>query len=343
MGFLHELFRRQQAHTIPDARTSEAVARVLSMNPGLKYARHYEAKLTHAVTLSLRYADDLVASLPPPHDANADAWSRDPAIRAFFATRDDLAEAFSRSETLRAYFDRQTNLTEAYAVLGMAMTERHTLGVTMEGDSVRHDVPQTTLCFSDHRIRICGNSDASLRAEIAHRMIDQLALEGLAGLATRQRDLARQSRALIEQRVALLERQGTGLRAVVGAPFSTDSGTDSGTDLAELDRLQEQIDEHTKTLATLRVPGTQAELELECVCNVLSKPSDHLYVQSKRVRLDMMNVIQPGGGETDREIEFHFARIPGNPAIVRAFVLVRFPRRELLPRGLHIDAATRAI
>jgi hypothetical protein len=335
MGFLHGLFRRPQAHTIPDARTSEAVARVLSMNPGLKYARHYEAKLTHAVALSLRYADDLVASLPPPHDANADAWSRDPAIRAFFATRDDLAQAFSRSEILRAYFEQQANLTEAYAVLGMAMTERHTLGVTMEGDSVRHDVPQTTLCFSDHRISICSNSDASLRAEIARRMIDQLALEGLAGLATRQRDLARQSRALIEERVGLLERQGTGLRAVVGAPLSTD--------LTELDRLQEQIDEHARTLATLRVPGTQAELELECVCNVFSKPSDHLYVQSKRVRLDMMNVIQPGAGEKDREIEFHFARIPGNPAIVRAFVLVRFPRRELLPGGLHIDAATRAI
>jgi len=285
--------------------------------------------------MSLSYADDLVASLPPLHDANAQAWSSDPTIRAFFATRDDLAQAFSRSETLRAYFEGHANLTEAYAVLGMAMTERHILGVTMEGDSVRHDVPQTTLCFGDHRVRICSDSDASLRAEIARRMVDQLALEGLAGLAARQRDLVMQSRALIEERVALLERQGTGLRAVVGAPLNTES--------AELDRLQAQIDKNTQTLATLRVPGTLAELELESVCNVFSKPSDHLYVQSRRVRLDMMNVVRPEGGEAGQAIEFQFARIPGNPALVRAFVLVRFLRRELLPGGLNIDAAIRAI
>jgi hypothetical protein len=305
------------------------------MNPRLKYARHYEEKLTRAVTMSLRYADNLVASLPPLRDANSNAWSSDPAIRAFFATRDDLAQAFSRSETLRAYFDGHTNLTEAYAVLGMAMTERHILGVAMEGNAVRHDVPQTTLCFSDHRIRICSDSDASLRAEIARRMVDQLALEGLAGLTARQRDLVRQSRKLIKERVALLERRGTGLRAVVGAPLITES--------AEVDRLQAQIDKNTGTLATLRMPGTLAELELECVCNVFSTPSDHLYVQSRRVRLDMMNVVQPAGGEAGQEIEFHFARIPGNPAIVRAFVLVRFLRRELLPGGLNIDAAIRAI
>jgi hypothetical protein len=217
----------------------------------------------------------------------------------------------------------------------MAMTERHILGVTMEGNSVRHDVPQTTLCFSDHRIRICSDSEASLRAEIARRMIDQLALEGLAGLAVRRRDLVKQSRALIEERVALLERQGTGLRAVIGAPLNDES--------AELDRLQTQINENTQTLATLRVPGTQAELELECVCNVFSTPSDHLYVQRRLLRLDMMNVVQPEGGEAGQEIQFDFARIPGNPAIVRVFVLVRFPRRELLPGGLNIDAAMRAI
>jgi hypothetical protein len=217
----------------------------------------------------------------------------------------------------------------------MAMTERHILGVTMEGNSVRHDVPQTTLCFSDHRIRICSDSEASLRAEIARRMIDQLALEGLAGLAVRRRDLVKQSRALIEERVALLERQGTGLRAVIGAPLNDES--------AELDRLQTQINENTQTLATLRVPGTQAELELECVCNVFSTPSDHLYVQRRLLRLDMMNVVQPEGGEAGQKIQFDFARIPGNPAIVRVFVLVRFPRRELLPGGLNIDAAMRAI
>lgn len=58
------------------------------------------------------------------------------------------------------------------------MTERHVLGVAQEGNSTRHDVPQTTPYFGDHRVRICSDTEASLRAEIARRMVDQLALEG---------------------------------------------------------------------------------------------------------------------------------------------------------------------
>jgi hypothetical protein len=337
MGFLDGLFSRQRAHTGSDfaRRTGDAVTRVLAMNPRLKNARDYEKRLTRALTTALQYTDDLVASLPPIRDANADAWSSDLAIRAFFATRDDLLQAFSRSETLRAYFDSRGDLTDACAVLGMAMTERHVLGVALEGNSVRHDVPQTTLCFSDHRVKICSDSDRSLRAEIGRRMVDQLALEGLASLAANQRGLVKQSQSLLEERVALLEQQGTGMRAVVGAPLTTGSG--------ELDRIQTQMEENSQALARLRMPGQLGELELEYVCNVFSTPSDHLYVRSRRVRLDMMNVIRPEGGQAGHEIEFHSARIPGNPAVMRAFVLVRFPRRELLPFGLNIDAALRAI
>ncbi|RKR38617.1 hypothetical protein [Paraburkholderia sp. BL17N1] len=337
MGLLDRIFFRQRARTgsEEERRTSEAVGRVLAMNPRLRNARHYEERLTRVLKTSLNYTDSLVASLPRPRDANADAWSSDPMIRALFATPDDLAQAFSRSEELRAFFEENADSAEAYAVLGMAMNERHVLGVALEGDSIRRDVPQTTLCFSDHRVRICSGSEASLRGEIARRMVDQLALEGFASLAGNRRDLLRQSRALIEERVALLERQGTGMRAVVGAPSVTESD--------ELGRLQTLMQENSQALAKLRVPAQQSEIELECVCNVFSKPSDHFYVQSRHVRVDAMNVVHPEGSEAGQEIEFHFARIPGNPAVVRAFVLVRFPRRELLPGGLHIDAAMRAL
>jgi hypothetical protein len=48
-----------------------------------------------------------------------------------------------------------------------------------------------------------------------------------------------------------------------------------------------------------------------------------------------MNVIRSEGG---RKIDFHVARIPANPVRMRAFALVRFPRAQLLPVGLHFDA-----
>jgi hypothetical protein len=337
MRLLNKLFSRRRTRTDANRsdRISDAVARVLTMNPRLRNAHHHEERLAKSLVTALGYTDDLVEALPSVHDANAETWQSDPSIRAFFATPADLSLAFSRSETLRSWFERNADAIEAYAVLGMAMTERHILGVALEGDIIRHDVPQTTLCFSDHRVTICSDSDASLRAEIGRRLIDQLALEGFAGLAANRRDLASQSRTLIEKRVALLESQGVGLRAVVGAP--------SATDAEELARIQAEIETNSRALASLRVPGQSAELELEYVCSVLSKPSDHLYVHSRQVILDSMNVVQPEGSQAGKEIEFHYARIPGNPAVVRTFILVRFSRRELLAGGLHIDAATRAI
>ncbi|MEM5296236.1 hypothetical protein VSR82_18110 [Burkholderia sp. JPY481] len=337
MGLLASLFHpmRARAAHVESARAAEMIDRVIAMNPRLRLARHYRERLEKAVSVSLTYIDDLIGSLPAPHEANAAAWSTDPLIRVFFATPDDLVKAFSRSEELRTYFARNSLLTEAYATLGMAMFERHVLGVASEGGEVRHDVPQTTLCFSDHRVSVCGKSDADLREEIARRLVDQLALEGLARLAADRHALVAKGRELIEARVALLERRGVGMRSVVGGSQDADSD--------ELARLENQIAENTRNLAALRVPTELIDLQLDRVCEVFSTPAEHIYVEKRRLRLDLMNVIRNDDTEASREIELRLARIPGDPPRMRAFILVRFARDELLPAGLHVDAATRAI
>jgi hypothetical protein len=256
-------------------------------------------------------------------------------IRAFFATPEDLTKAFSRSETLREYFAQNPELTEVYVTLGMAMIERHVLGVALEGDSVRHDVPRTTLCFMDHRVSICGRSDPDLREEIVRRLIDQLTLEGLAKLAADRRDLVAKGRELLEARVTLLSRQGVGIRSLVG------EAPDAGSD--ELQQVQAQIEENARDLAALRVPTEAIELELERICDVFSSPADHIYMEKQSIRLDLMNVVRNDETEASRILEFRLARIPGDPPRMRAFAIMRFPRTGLLPAGLYIDAATRAI
>ena len=87
------------------------------------------------------------------------------------------------------------------------MTERHVLGIETDGDTVRHDVPQTTLWFSDHRVYVCGCTEDDLRDHIRRRLIDQLALEGLAKLAADRRELLAHGRTLLQARVALLARR----------------------------------------------------------------------------------------------------------------------------------------
>ncbi|TDN57816.1 hypothetical protein [Paraburkholderia sp. BL10I2N1] len=338
MGILDWLLHRGEERALQQEseRVMEAIERILAINPRLQMAQRYRERLAEAVTISVRYEDSLVGGLPAPHDASVSAWSSDPCIRAFFATSDDIPRAFSRSRELRAHFERYPDSAQAYAVLGMAMTERHVLGVALEGDTIRSDVAQTTLCFRDHRARICGRTEAELRQEIRRLLVDQLALEGLEMLDADRRELVAQGRELLRERLALLQSQG-------GVGVGSMVGEEPEDDAEELARVQARIEENASNLAALRVPTDLIELELERVCKVLSDPSTHLYVTKKRVRIDLMNVVQENVTQGGHEIEFDIARLPGNPPQMRAFALVRYPRAELLPAGLHIDAAMRAL
>jgi hypothetical protein len=337
MSILDWLWHHDEAQSTREQseRSNEALKRILEIIPRLRMARRYRERLAPAIAISLRYENTLVASLPAAHEASASAWSSDPYLRAFFATPQELIDAFSRSHELRAHFDQNPNSQEACVVLGMTMTECQVLGVALEGDTVRHDVSQTTLCFGNHRVRICGRTELDLHQEIGKRLMDQLALEGLTRLAADRRELVVQGRERLQARLALLEAEGAGVRSMVGA------GALAGAE--ELSRIQVAIDENARTLAALRAPTEVIELELERVCEVLSKPFSHVYLTKKRLRIDLMNVVQPGSAESGHEIEFSLARIPGHPPQTRAFTLVRIARTELLPPELHIDAVMLAL
>ncbi|WP_109481587.1 hypothetical protein [Paraburkholderia sp. C35] len=337
MGLLSRLFHRDRTAGPPmeTARIDEAIGRILAIHPRIAVASRYRQRLRRPIPVTLQYADELMASLPATLDASADAWAGNPSLRAFFATPDDIADTFGRSQEVRAFFDAHPDAVDLHGTLGMALTERHVLGVALDGDTLHHDVAQTTLSFSDHRVRICGRTEASLRAEIERRLIDQLALEGLSMLAaTRAASLAR-GRELMQERVALLHRGGTGISAVAGGGTAVEAD--------ELAHVQTQIAQNADHLAALRMPTDIVEHELEGICEVFGKPADYVYIRNRHIRIDMMNVVQEGASKGGHDIEFHFVRIPGTTPQMRAFAMVRFRRADLPPGGLHIDAAMRAL
>jgi len=134
----------------------DAVDRVMALNPRLGMAQRCRERLAPAVAAALRYATNLVASLPAPHEASARTWASDLCMRAYFARPEELTGRISHSEELRAYFEQNPNSEHAYAVLGMTMFERHVLGVALEANAVRRDVAQTTVC-----LRRCGSLSIS--------------------------------------------------------------------------------------------------------------------------------------------------------------------------------------
>lgn len=337
MGLLSRLFHRDRTNDsyVEEARIDDAIARVVAIHPRLKLASRYRDRLKQPVATALQYIESLIASLPAPFDANPTAWASNPSLRAFFATSDDIILAFARSDEVRGFFDRNPTSVDVYCALGMAMTERHTLGAAQEGNSVHLDVPQTTLCFSDHRARICAASASLLDEEIERRLIDQLALEGLGSLASDRAERVARGRELLQERVALLQRQGAGIRSIVGGDAVVESD--------EMTRVQMEIVQNADSLAALRVPTDIIELELDSICKVFTEPAGHLSVSSRHICIDMMNVVQNAAAPRGRDVEFNFARIPGPTPRMRAFALVHFNRSDMPPGGLHIDAAMRAL
>lgn len=343
MGFLRRLVRggsRGQSES-ERARVRGAIDRIVALSPHLKMARQYQARLEPAVAAAIRYVDGLTSGPAQAREATAQAWPVDPYIHAFFAAPTDIAPALSRSGDLRAFFEQNPDAEEAYGVLGMAMTEKRILGVALEGETMRRDVVQETLSFSDHQVRICARTEAQLREEVVRRMVEQLGLEGLARAAADRdrRGALEQERALLKTRLLLLERQGVGVRAMLG-----EGGEEGAPSSDELERLHQQVADNEASLAGLGIRTEALDRELDQLCAVLSEPSAHLYVESRRFRLNKMNVVlAENSTEAGDEVFFQVARLPTTPPQLRAFTLVRFGRAGLLPATSLLDEAARLL
>jgi hypothetical protein len=316
-------------------RVAEAVERIVALSPHLRMARGCQARLEPAVVTALRYTAGIVDAIPPAREASAAAWAFDPGIHAFFAAADSVAPALSRSRDLRAFFDQNPGLQEAHAVLGMAMQEKRVLGAALEGETMRRDVVQETVGFSDHQVRICGRSEPELRNEIVRRLVVQLGLQGIARYAAQQtrRGLLESERALLRTRLQLLERKGVGVGALVGEQDA------AGGD--ELARLQDAIGENEDAIQRLGLRSEALDRELAEVCAVLADPAAHLFVETRRYVLNRMNVVlPPGSQEAGDDVVVQVAQLPTVPPQTRAFTLVRIARAGLRsPDGLLDDAA----
>jgi len=213
------------------------------------------------------------------------------------------------------------------------------LGTALEGETLRRDVIQETISFSDHQVRICGRSEPDLRDEIVRRLVVQLGLQGMARYADQQaqRGLLEREHALLRTRLQLLERKGVGMHALVGG-----SGQATGAD--ELARLQDEITENESALQQLGLRSDALDLELGQVCAVLLDPAAHLSVQARHCILNKMNVVLPPGSDDEGdEVVFEVAQVPTVPPQTRAFTLVRFARADLRPPGGLLDEAARIL
>lgn len=337
---LMELLRGRRED--PEARSEQEIAllleRVTSLNPRLRLVSHYKEKLRPSIQLALDHVHGILSSLPGSREASAHAWGSDPYMHAFFATPRDIELTFSRSPDLQQYFRDRPDATDAFAVLGMDMTERHTLGVALEGDVMRAEVPQTNICFSGHRVAIIAHSDAALREEVLRRIFDQFAIEGVARFTSGEsrRDVLDREQTLLTTRLRMLERQGTGMRTVVG-------DNDGTAPISQARELREELAKNEIELSTLAPKVNILDHQLECLIEALSDARTRFRLAHKRLRLSATNVLQLSETDAAREIDLLTASVPGNPPLERSFTLVRFARADMVSSRALLDEAERLL
>lgn len=310
--------------------------RVTRFHPRLRLVSHYRRKLRPALSQALSHIGRLVHDLPAPRDASEQSWGTDPYIHAFFGTPHDVPLTFSRSPELREFFATSPGMQTAVVVLGMTMTERRTLGMALEGDVMRSEVPQTNISFSEHRISIMADTDAALRDEIIRRMLDQLALEALARMTagrTRHDELDREQ-ALLIARLRLFERQGTGMRSVLG--------NDAAMSATEAASLREQIASNEQALSQLSGKAGALDRQLECLAETLTDAPARFAISHTALRLSATNVLLAPDSTTPAvDIDLLTAHVPGDPPLVRAFTLASFARRDMISQRALLNEAER--
>ena len=331
---IRDLIARLFGHTEPAAEGElpphlvallpEAVDLVVNtVEPKLRYARGYPDRLEAAVRCTMVFLHDLATDLPDPIELCTANWASDPRLNAFFASRDDIAAVMARSTELRAFFDEVGNVgaEQAVAVLAMQRVERTVLGVALEGDTLRQDVPQTSVSFSDPRIVIPAHNLAALRFELGSRTFRRLlnvALERIEAIHQRGRRLS-DRKALLDTKLRRLEARRGGLESLAENPDAH---------AAEIEALEGEFQQTKADLAANRSTLATLEDYLEQVTDVLTHPEQHIKQVKTPLRLNRMGVKVKG--DSDEPVnEITVTEVSVGPNVWRTIAVVQCARTDL--------------
>jgi hypothetical protein len=114
----------------------------------------YKKKLQHAIRNSLDFTDSLIDRFPGAIEVSSRTFVNDPYVNAFFSNTRDVQTIFSQSSEIREFMEDYAHGEVAHccALLCMRKTEKTVLGFELAGDTLRKDVKQTAVNFTDHRI-----------------------------------------------------------------------------------------------------------------------------------------------------------------------------------------------
>jgi hypothetical protein len=316
-----------------------AIERVVDgTDPRLRMARHYRKKLWTAVDRSIEYVIELVDALPPPVEIGGRSFTADPRLRALFTSSRHLQEILSFGKELHHYRQRIGGglPTDLYAVLRTERIEKTVLGVALEGNMIRRDVPQTTINFHNHHVAFPTGSETKTRREIKKRAFDYLietALDRLVSVRTQKQQLEQQQRQLLQKKTKLLKGANTALEPLLGPQAATPVTP------ASIDKRLREIEVE---LGRIRADSATLDDHLAKVVVTLREPEKHLRLDRVSMTLDHLNIkVDKGSSHNANTLTFDDILLGKDRRITT--LLIRFPSDEILPRPDFFEEANRLL
>lgn len=279
MGLLDRLWGGQERPDDPElpAAIERAVDRV---EPRLRQAGGYPERYRQPVAHALDYVRKLAAQVPGPVAINREAYASDPLVHALFASADDVRAALCVSQAMRDFRRDHPEAGEVYALIGMRRGTKSMLGIEMEGELLRRDVPQKAVYFTDHTLADPGRTEAEARQRIALGFFDSL----LSHVRLRVEQRKQEKTTLEQSRDELLAR----LR---------------GADRGRRDELEPQLRETLDRLGRV-----SAALDLrrygEDFDAVLLTPERYVFLERTAMILDGMGLLREPDSSGSTQVEF---------------------------------------
>jgi hypothetical protein len=258
----------------------------------------YRKRLRKPVEQAINHVISLVDALPAPVAISPKAFAEDACLRAFFVSTEHLREVLGGFGSLRDYLAdlAEPPPEEIFGLLTMAREERSVFGMELVDDTLRRDVLQVAVNFSNHRCLGPTGNEADTRRELKIRAFDFLVektLERIASERGKRRELDRQ-RHLLKQKLDAMKAGQWGL----GAMLNTSEG--QRPDLA---RLEAEIETIEAELGQFHTDSLGLEESLACVTDTLNRPTDWLATQDICLRLDYRGIkVADAAAASSREI-----------------------------------------
>jgi hypothetical protein len=298
----------------------------------IRLVSSYRKKLYNVIADALDYTDSMIDRIPGAIEVSNRTFVSDPYVNAFFSNRLDVQSIFSRSSEIREFMENHayTEITHCCALLCMHMERKTVLGVKLVGDTLKKDVKQTAVNFTDHRIY----SPAPTERETRHGLKNCL-FEGLVTNALERVVQLRLSNQRLQQERQILQSRLRRARYLQGKQ-STRPATrdDCGREIEETRLRLEKTEE-----ALRKIQQATPQVSLEQVLDVFGSPEKFVRLEKSSIRLDKMGItLDMTSSQPCNTLDLCVACIGEQPP--RIVTLARFARDEFLSKPLASGQGT---